>query len=134
MTYKLIYKSKKIVSTNKALYYYVQSQNSVMRKDFKEKRVIDTIDVYDEVYNFALNNNLNEIKELVLIRYFKYCIELTIKTKNSEVISDKEKVIKLIESKFEEKKKIFVKDYSDNLELMQELKELEKKFKQEIER
>ena len=131
ITYKLIYKSKKIVTTDRELYFYVQSEDSVMRNNFKEKRVIDTIDVYDEVYNFSVDSNLQEIQEIVLIRYLNYCIELVHKTKLSEQISQKDKVIKFIQEKFEEKKKKYYEKYNNKL-LLSKVNEIEIDFNNEI--
>lgn len=132
ITYKLIYRSKKIVTIDSELYFYVQSEDSVMRNDFKEKRVIDTIDVYDEVYKFSKENSIQEIMDLVLVRYLNYCIELTQKTKKSNEIKDKARVINFISEKFNEKRSEFIHIFSNNSNLMDELNDIELNFKNEI--
>ena len=132
ITYKLIYKSKKIVTTENELYFYVQSEDSVMRNDFKEKRVIDTIDAYDEVYKFIKYNNIQEIMDIVLVRYLNYCKELVQKTKKSNEIKEKDRVIKFVCKKFEEKKNILIDEFSNNIELMKELNDIELNLKNEI--
>ena len=43
--YKLIYNSKKSSITSDIMYAYVQSEESIMRASFKERRVHDTLDV-----------------------------------------------------------------------------------------
>ena len=53
--YKLISKSNGIVELYDTLYAYVQSSNSVMRKDFAMKRLDDSIDVYNECIEFFEN-------------------------------------------------------------------------------
>jgi glycine betaine/choline ABC-type transport system substrate-binding protein len=88
------------------MYAYVQSEESVMRASFKEKRVHDTLDVYDEVYEFFKDKGNNELIEKILIRYLGYGIELTEKTSKSQDIQDKKRVYEYIKSKFEEKAKI----------------------------
>jgi len=103
--YKLIYKSKKIVCTDDVMYAYVQSDSSVMRKNFKEKRVHDTIDVYDEVYAFFKENGNDELNKKILVRYLSYCVELAQKTSTSIVIDDKKKVYQYLNEKFEQKSK-----------------------------
>lgn len=104
--YKLMYNSKKIISTPDIIYAYVQSEESVMRASFKEKRVHDTLDVYDEVYDFFKDKGNDELIEKILIRYLGYGIELTEKTSRSKDIENKTKVYEYIKSKFEEKAKI----------------------------
>ena len=53
--YKLINKSNKIAESYDTLYAYVQTSNSVMRKDFAMKRLDDSIDVYDECIKYFEN-------------------------------------------------------------------------------
>lgn len=104
--YKLIYNSKKVVSTLDIMYAYVQSEESIMRASFKERRAHDTLDVYDEVYDFFKDKNNDELIQKILIRYLGYGIELTQKTSRSKDIQDKSKVYEFIKNKFEEKAKI----------------------------
>lgn len=101
--YKLIDKSKKIVYTDDVMYAYVQSDSSVMRTNFKEKRVYDTIDVYDEVYAYFRKKGNEELNKKILIRYLSYCVELAQKTSKSTIIDDKEKVYQYLKEKFEAK-------------------------------
>ncbi len=101
--YKLIYKSQKIVYTDDIMYAYVQSDSSVMRTNFKEQRVHDTLDVYDEVYQFFKENGTEELNRKILVRYLSYCVELAQKTTTSTVIDDKKKVYQLLKEKFNQK-------------------------------
>lgn len=61
-TYKLIYKSEKIIQTSKKIYYYRQRQNSIS-KQFTEKR-LDVIDAFKEIDDFYTEHNLNNFKIL----------------------------------------------------------------------
>lgn len=101
--YKLTYNSKKIISTPDIMYGYFQSEESIMRATYKEKRVHDTLDVYDEVYEFFKDKGNDELIEKILIRYLGYGIELTQKTSKSRDITDKNRVYEYIKNKFEEK-------------------------------
>ena len=101
--YKLMYNSKKIISTPDVMYGYFQSEESIMRPTYKERRVHDTLDVYDEVYEFFKDKGNDELIEKILIRYLGYGIELTQKTSKSRDIADKNRVYEYIKNKFEEK-------------------------------
>lgn len=124
--YKLIYNSKKIVVTNQIMYGYVQSQGSVMRNDYPAKRVFDTIDVYDGVYDFFENKNIENLDYYILLRYIKYCVELLVKTNNSNM-KEKEEVKKFIKIKFEEKWEIILEKYKDS-EKINEYRQIQEKF------
>lgn len=113
--YKLIYNSKKIISTSDIMYAYVQSEESVMRASFKEKRVKDTLDVYDEVYEFFKDKGNDKLIEEILIRYLKYGIELAQKTSKSKDIIEKNKTYEYIKNKFEEKSRIAENKIEQNI-------------------
>lgn len=51
-THKLLYKSKKLVYTNKVLYFYRQTPNSIMNSKFNKKR-LDILDAMQERLEFA---------------------------------------------------------------------------------
>lgn len=105
--YKLIYKANKIVYTDDVMYAYVQSDSSIMRTNFKEQRVYDTMDVYDEVYAFFKEHGNKELCRKILTRYLDYCGEMARRTSTSTVIDekDKSKIYEYLEGKFEEKTK-----------------------------
>lgn len=110
-TYKLIYNSKRIAVTDSFMYAYVQSENSIMRTNFKEKRVYDSIDAYEEVYRFFLEKKQKELVEKILIRYLEICIELLEKTIKSDSIEEKAKIYQYLKENFEEKYKILNETY-----------------------
>lgn len=113
--YKLIYNSKKIVSTNRIMYGYVQSTGSVMRKDLAAQRVHDTLDVYDEVYHFFLGKNIDELECKILLRYLKYCVKLLVKTINSNM-ENKDEIKEYINKNYQEKWKIVLQKYKNRKE------------------
>ena len=124
--YKLIYNSEKIVTTDQIMYGYIQSQDSVMRQNFPKKRVHDTIDVYDEVYEFFKDKMIARLEYYILLRYLKYCVELLVKTNNS-LMEDKKEVKEYIVKKFNEKWNIVLKKYEDKKEF-EEYKQIREKF------
>lgn len=115
--YKLIYKSNKIAYTDDVMYAYVQSDSSIMRTNFKEQRVYDTMDVYDEVYAFFKEKRSKELCKRILTRYLKYCGVMAERTSTSTVIDDKDKkrIYEYLKEKFREK----TEDAKELIELKQ---------------
>jgi len=75
-TYKLYYKSNKIVLIDKVLYYYFQSTKSIMRSEFTLKK-LDAIEAIESSHKFFEENNLYDLVlwndtlySFVLIKYF----------------------------------------------------------------
>lgn len=124
--YHLIYNSKKIVTTNQIMYGYVQSQGSIMRKEYPAKRVYDTIDVYDGVYDFFKDKNIVSLEYYILLRYLKYCVELLVKTNDSNM-KEKNEVKNYIKIKFEEKWNIILKKFENKKEF-EEYRQIREKF------
>ncbi|WP_052343510.1 glycosyltransferase family 2 protein [Bacillus massiliigorillae] len=60
-TYKLLYKSTKVVITSNRLYYYLQRPNSIMGREFNTKR-LDVLEAYSAQISFYETNNLFELK------------------------------------------------------------------------
>lgn len=67
-TYKLYYRANKITYTNRALYYYRTTPNSITTSKFNKKR-LDIIDVYDEKVEFIKSINNDEIYSKTLKWY-----------------------------------------------------------------
>lgn len=63
VTYKLVYKAKKIVFTNEILYYYFQNQNGIIRRNNTFVN-LDVIDAYRERLNYFQNFKEYALKEL----------------------------------------------------------------------
>ncbi len=102
--YKIINKAEKVVDLKDKLYAYVQSSNSVMRKNFSMKRLDDTIDVYDECINFFKNEP--EIQACCIKRAIYFYGELIENIKTSDKI-DKRIAFNRVIQKFNEKMKYF---------------------------
>lgn len=126
--YKLIDKSQTIVDTTQVLYAYVQSSNSIMRTDFSQKRLDDSILVYDEVIDYFKDNT--EILECVLKRAIFYYTEFIEKIANSKAIEQKKKAMKQVEENYKEKmqKLKSINQKIDVEKLEQEYKEILYKY------
>lgn len=98
--YRLIEQCKRIVETNDILYGYVQSSNSIMRKDFSMKRLDDSITVYDEcIEHFKYEP---DIQACCLKRAIYFYGEFLEKISKSSNIDKKEATKKVID-KFNQK-------------------------------
>lgn len=64
VTPQLYLKSNKIVFTNQIYYYYVQSENSVMRSNFSLRK-LDSIESFRETKKLYRENGLNHISKMI---------------------------------------------------------------------
>lgn len=79
-TYKLFYYANKITTTDKVLYYYFMSPNSITRSAFNIKR-LDFIDaIKGRMHFFEVNEN-KELYEITQKKYCFYLIEFYLKCK-----------------------------------------------------
>lgn len=106
--YKLIYCCNSFVTTNNIMYGYVQSVNSMMRKDFTKKRLNDSLQAYVECSEFFRDKKMYDIETLCLKRYLLYCIEFISSVKKSN-LDDKEKIYNEIDKNFKNYSKILEK-------------------------
>jgi glycosyltransferase involved in cell wall biosynthesis len=67
-TYKLFYKANKITYTNRPLYYYRVTPNSITTRKFNKKR-LDILDVYDEKIKFMRTINNDDLYSKTLKWY-----------------------------------------------------------------
>ncbi len=89
-TFKVLNNVQKIVSTNLIMNAYIQSKDSIMRRDIKQKRIDDNLGAYLEGIEYFKGNN--EIQAKVMRRYLENCIELSGKVMNSQSGSKDEKL------------------------------------------
>ena len=76
-TFKVLYNCKKIVSTNKILHGYMQTNNSIMRRKIEQKRIDDNLEAYSVASQFFKENNEKDIEMMSRRRYLENCIELS---------------------------------------------------------
>ena len=92
-TYKILYNCKNIVSTNRIMHAYMQTQNSIMRKTIKQQRIDDNLKAYEEAANFFNKINNQELEHKVLRRYLENCIELAGKVFNEQSDDREQKLL-----------------------------------------
>lgn len=80
-TYKLYFNSRKVVSINREMYYYYQSDNSITRSEFSIKK-LDAIEAIESSKRFFEENNLYDLVlwndtlySFVLIKYYIILLE-----------------------------------------------------------
>lgn len=94
--YKLLFESKKLVYTNKKLYYYRNTPDSIMNAKFDKKRLC-MLDVFDEKVEFMSKLNNEHLYAKTLKWYMWSIIDLYYGCINN--ISDDYETINLIKSK-----------------------------------
>lgn len=98
-THKILYNAKKIISSNKYIYGYMQTKNSIMRKEISEQRINDNLGASKEALNFFYNKKLYNIEYKIMFRYLENCIELSGKI-NNETSDNKIEKLDIIEQRF----------------------------------
>lgn len=104
-TYKLYYKANKITYTNRPLYYYRITPNSITTSKFNKKR-LDIIDVYDEKVKFIKNINNEEIYSKTLKWYLFKLINCYFECSNN--IENNTEYLTLINQKVSETYKSYI--------------------------
>ncbi len=102
--YRLISKTRKLVEIDDIMYGYVQSQNSIMRKDFSMKRLNDSVEVYDECIDYFKKEP--EIQACCIKRALYFYGFFIPKISASHVI-DKQEAMNILKEKYEEKLKMY---------------------------
>ena len=76
-TFKILNKINKMVTSTKKLHGYMQTSNSIMRRDIKQKQIEDNLEAYEAAVNFFNNNKFIQVK--CMRRYLENCLELYMK-------------------------------------------------------
>ncbi|WP_342042982.1 glycosyltransferase [Bacillus sp. OTU2372] len=95
-TYKLLYNTKKLITTSFKLYYYLQRTNSIMGEKFNIKR-LDILDAYSNQISFYSINNLPQLKYLA-IRRLKGIIRNSMSSLLKSDIDNKEQAFRYLVS------------------------------------
>ena len=98
-THKILYNTKTIASSNRYIYGYMQTKNSIMRAEISERRVSDNLGASISALEFFEDKDLPDIESKIVLRYLENCIELSGKI-SKENSSNKNDKLSLIEKKF----------------------------------
>lgn len=112
-TFKILNNAKTISSTNKILHGYIQTKNSIMRNEIKQKRITDNLEAYIDSSEYFKNQNNTNIEMKSRRRYLENCIELSGKVlkENSE---DKESKLVNITKLYKANYENFIDDIINN--------------------
>ena len=114
VTYKLLYKSKKIIHIYEELYYYFQREGSLIRSEFSLK-VLRSYDDRREIFNFLYNKvpSINrKSAEGYINKYFTlYKQIISSNTNDEEILLYKDK----IKNDLKQDKKLLLKSGINNL-------------------
>lgn len=94
-TYKIFFKSRKIVQTNKKLYYYRPNPKGIMRSDFSEK-YMDILTVHEMMIDF-LNREIPELVNIAKARKARFSFLMLIKYSTSRCCQNKYKKVLMAE-------------------------------------
>ena len=83
-THKILFNSEKIVVSNRYIHGYIQSKNSIMRKEIALNRVKDCLGASLNAIEFFENNNVKYLENKISLRYLENCIELSGKINKEE--------------------------------------------------
>ena len=98
-THKILYRVRKIVSSNRYIHGYMQTKNSIMRTEISERRINDNLGASLSALEFFKDKNLDNINAKIMMRYLENCIELSGKVSNEQSVDKLEK-LELIEKRF----------------------------------
>ena len=76
-TFKILNKINKMVTSTRKMHGYMQTSNSIMRRDIKQKQIEDNLEAYEAAVNFFKNNKFIQVK--CMRRYLENCLELYMK-------------------------------------------------------
>jgi glycosyltransferase involved in cell wall biosynthesis len=84
ITYKLLYKAKKIVYTDAPLYYYLQRPDSIMSKKFNLNH-LDALEAQKECYQFLYQNHEAELFNKAFNRYLSLFLSIYFKIQKNKL-------------------------------------------------
>lgn len=111
-TFKVLDKIKYMITSNRLMNAYMQSPNSIMRRNISLKQIKDNLDAYEEASIFFENDIT--IKVNCVRRYLENCLELYYKVDEK---SDEDENLKL--EKYDFIKNVFKENFEKNIEFLE---------------
>ena len=111
-THKILFNIDKIAISNRYIHGYMQTKNSIMRKEIQLNRVKDCLGASINAIEFFNNKNVNYLESKISLRYLENCIELSGKIEKEESLNKNEKLEYL--------KQEFEKFYNEKIDLIEQ--------------
>ena len=122
-TFRIFSEAENIVMSTKIIHGYMQTKNSIMRSEIKDKRIKDNLEAYKNAIQFFKEKQLNSVMVKVIRRYLEMCIELSGKIKK-ENSSDKEEKLEYLKERFNEYYIYFANEVNQEVEKHDEYLEI----------
>ena len=117
-TYKILNKITKMITSTRKMHGYMQTSNSIMRRDIKQKQIEDNLEAYAAAIEFFKDNKFIQVK--CMRRYLENCLELYMKVeRGSEEESLKQEKYNWIYETF----KVHFDEYATDIEKYTEVEE-----------
>lgn len=69
LAHHILWKSQRVVWVDKQLYFYRQTQGSIMNSNYTDKKMKDAIDAYEDRVSFYLKNNIPNIYKVYNMKW-----------------------------------------------------------------
>lgn len=99
-THKILFNCEKIAISNKIIHGYMQTKNSIMRKEIGLNRVKDCLGASINAIDFFEKNNVHYLDYKIFMRFLENCIELSGKI-SKEKSENKLEKLDFIRNEFE---------------------------------
>lgn len=113
-TYKVLFKSKKIIVTSIPLYYYLQRTDSITGQKFNLKK-LDALDAFIEQISFYKEKKLYTIKNKTICRFESNLRILMMQVLDSDIEEkEKERIFNQLISVYRENRNLFKEAFKSN--------------------
>lgn len=114
ITYKVLFKSKKVIVTSIPLYYYLQRTDSITGQKFNLKK-LDALDAFIEQISFYKEKNLNAIRNKTIYRFESNLRILMMQVLDSDIEKkEKDKIFSQLVDIYRENRNLFKEAFKSN--------------------
>ena len=130
-TFKILNKINKMITSTRKMHGYMQTSNSIMRRDIKQKQIEDNLEAYESAIDFFKDEKFIQVK--CMRRYLENCLELYMKVeRGSEDEVLKQEKYEWIYNTFKVHYNMYIDDiieYTENNEELEIVKVIKDAYK-----